>query len=97
MVGDNAAMATGQVRWYSGSRGAGVVDTSEGEEVLAFLPGEAQHDLGSVREGDAVAIGATMPASALNAAGPTHVGRNEGSANLFPMGLDKLLNSDESQ
>ena len=88
-------MATGQVRWYSGSRGAGVVDTDGGEEVLAFLPGEAQHDLGGVREGDAVAIGATMPSSVSNAAGPSHVGKNEGSANLFPMGLDKLLKADE--
>ncbi|MES2461432.1 MAG: glycosyltransferase [Armatimonadota bacterium] len=88
-------MATGQVRWYSGSRGAGVVDTDGGEEVLAFLPGEAQHDLGGVREGDAVAIGATMPSSVSGTAGPSHVGKNEGSANLFPMGLDKLLKSDE--
>jgi hypothetical protein len=53
---DGSDMATGQVRWYSGSRGCGVVDTQGGDEVMAFLPGQAQDDLGGVREGDSVAV-----------------------------------------
>jgi glycosyltransferase involved in cell wall biosynthesis/cold shock CspA family protein len=79
-------MATGQVRWYSASRGAGVVDTDEGGEVMAFLPGDAQENLGGVREGDSVAVGV---------AGPSHVAREEGGANIFPLGLDKLLGNEE--
>jgi glycosyltransferase involved in cell wall biosynthesis len=90
-AGDSVAMATGQVRWYSGSRGAGVVDMTEGEEVLAFLPGEAQDDLGGVHEGDPVAVGAAIPATI---AGPTHVGRPGTGANLFPLGLDKMVHSE---
>ncbi|MBC8102268.1 MAG: glycosyltransferase [Cytophagales bacterium] len=91
-----AAMATGQVRWYSGSRGAGVVDMEGGEEVLGFLPGEAQNDLGGVREGDSIAVGAAIPSSA-TPAGPSHIGRNESSANLFPMGLDKILKGEDKE
>lgn len=76
-------MATGQVRWYSGSRGAGVVDTGDGGEVMAFLPGSVQEDLGGVKEGDAVAI---------NPAGPAHLpAQEERGADMFPLGLDKLM------
>lgn len=76
-------MATGQVRWYSGSRGVGMVDTDEGSKVMAFLPGSAQEDLGGVQEGDAVAV---------SPAGPAHLpDDDERGANMFPLGLDKLL------
>ncbi len=76
-------MATGEVRWYSGSRGVGVVNTEQGGEVMAFLPGQAQEDLGGVKEGDSVAV---------QPAGPAHVAAGgESGANLFPLGLDKLM------
>ncbi len=87
---DVGEMAVGQVRWYSGSRGAGVVDTDEGDEVMAFLPGEAQADLGAIREGDSVAVGV---------AGPAHTNRGgETGTNMFPLGLDALLgNADKRE
>jgi hypothetical protein len=73
-------METGQVRWYSGSRGVGVVDTGGGGEVMAFLPGAVQEDLGGVKEGDSVAVSP--------AAGPGHIpGEEERGANMFPLGL----------
>jgi len=83
------SMATGQVRWYSGSRGVGCVDTEDGGEVLGFFPGQAQEDLGGVKEGDAVALSPS--------AGPSHVAAagGEGGANLFPLGLDKLMGGEE--
>lgn len=82
-------MATGQVRWYSGSRGVGVVDTDQGNEVMAFLPGEAQEDLGGVKEGDVVAVNSV--------AGPAHVGHQseDSGANMFPLGLDKILSGEK--
>ncbi len=80
-------MAVGHVRWYSGSRGVGVVDTGDGDEVMAFLPGSAQEDLGGVQEGDSVAV---------NPAGPAHTSSDERGANLFPLGLDKLMGGEKS-
>ena len=85
-TGVGGEMATGHVRWYSGSRGVGVVDTDTGDEVMAFLPGSAQEDLGGVQEGDSVAV---------NPAGPAHAGSDERGANLFPLGLDKLMGGDK--
>lgn len=83
-------LATGQVRWYSGSRGAGVVDTEEGDEVLAFLPGSAQEELGGVQEGDPVAVGYASTTPTLPA-GPSHLPRQESGTDMFPLSLDKLL------
>lgn len=77
-----AEVTTGRVRWYSPSRGAGVVDTGGGDEVMAFLPGSVQEDLGGVKEGDAVAV---LPASPAPATGEEH------AANLFPLELDKRV------
>jgi UDP-galactopyranose mutase len=83
-TGTGGEMSTGHVRWYSGSRGVGLVDTEQGDEVMAFLPGDVQEDLGAVREGDVVAV---------NPAGPGHVAQqaDESGVNMFPLGLDKLL------
>jgi hypothetical protein len=79
-------METGQVLWYSGSRRAGVVGTEAGDEVMAFLPGAAQEDLGCVQEGDTVAVAPAGPA-------PVR-GEPESGADLFPLGLDKMLQGD---
>ncbi len=88
-------MATGQVRWYSGSRGAGVVDTGEKGDVMAFMPGEAQENLGGVREGDSVAVGGAV--SATPTAGPSHIGRDDRTGtSMFPTGLDRIMGSSES-
>ena len=76
-------MARGHVRWYSGSRGVGMVDTDGGGEVMAFLPGSVQEDLGGVKEGDAVALGPSGPA-------PLRDEREQG-ANMFPLELDKRI------
>lgn len=81
-------MATGHVRWYSGSRGVGFVDTDEGGEVMAFLPGAVQEDLGGVQEGATVAV---------SPAGPAHTAEEEKGANLFPMELDRILASKKEQ
>ena len=92
--GNDDEMATGQVRWYSGSRGAGVVDTGTSGDVMAFLPGAAEEDLGGVSEGDAVAVGGGV--SARVAAGPSHIGRDDTTGtNMFPLGLDRLMDGEE--
>ena len=58
-------------------------------EVMGFLPGPAQEDLGCVREGDAVA---------LSTAGPAHLAASdESGANLFPLGLDRLMGGSEPE
>jgi len=78
---DETSLATGQVRWYSGSRGAGAVETDDGDEVMTFLPAEAQTDLGPVREGDTVAVGHVGPAQTP-------------SPDLFPLDLDKAVTTE---
>jgi glycosyltransferase involved in cell wall biosynthesis/cold shock CspA family protein len=93
---DATGMATGQVRWYSGSRGAGVVDTEGGDEVMAFLPGQVQEDLGGVREGAPVAVG-TAAGQGAPGAGPAHTDRDPDGANMFPLGLDRLLDRDDAE
>jgi hypothetical protein len=66
-----------------------MVDTEQGNAVMGFLPGPAQEDLGCVREGDAVA---------LSTAGPAHLtASDESGANLFPLGLDRLMSSNEPE
>lgn len=76
----------GRVRWYSGSRGAGQVETNDGESVLALLPGAVQEDLGSVREGDAVALEPADPVHESNQDIPEAC-----NANLFPLDLESVL------
>ncbi len=79
---NETSLATGQVRWYSGSRGAGAVETDDGDEVMTFMPAEAQTDLGPVREGDTVAVGHVGPAA--------HT-----TPDLFPLDLDKSVSSEK--
>ncbi len=77
----------GQVLWYSGSRGAGVVDTGGGDEVMAFLPGSVQEDLGGEGGRHRGRVHA----------GPAHLAaENERGTDMFPLGLDKILNREKS-
>ena len=96
-------MATGRVLWYSGSRGAGVVETEDGGTVMAFLPGAAQDDLGGVCEGDPVALSPAVSvfppadpdeataAGELGAGGAGALEDETCGAIMFPLGLDRFL------
>jgi UDP-galactopyranose mutase len=88
VANETPSLAVGHVRWYSGSRGVGLVETEKGQEIIGFMPGAVQEELGCVHEGDPVAVGAVAGAAAEPAM--------EHGPSIFPLGLDKRVSEPET-